>query len=118
MDFFSWKNLHDPHVKFSWQQSKKLKIGTEWHFFFLDEEDTDAWYNNSQTVFRNSGGRDVSSFAGHEIDIRATYKATEDLEIDLGYGHFFAGDYAADTAPAGGGGDDADFAYLQATWKF
>jgi hypothetical protein len=118
MDFVSWKNLHDPHVKFSWQQSKKLKIGTEWHFFFLDEEDTDAWYNNSQTVFRNSGGRDVSSFAGHELDIRATYKATENLEIDLGYGHYFAGDYAADTAPAGGGGDDADFAYLQATWKF
>jgi hypothetical protein len=118
MDLFAWKNLHDPHVKFSWQQNKKLKIATEWHFFFLDEEDTDAWYNAGQRVFRNAAGMDVSSFAGHEFDLKGTYKATEDLELELGYGHFFAGDYATDTAPVGGGGDDADFAYLQATWKF
>lgn len=118
MDLFAWKNLHDPHLKFSWQQNKKLKIQTEWHFFFLDQEDTDAWYSSGQRVFRNAAGADVSSFAGHEFDIRGIYQVNDQFELEVGYGHFFAGSYAADTAPAGGGGDDADFAYIQATYKF
>ena len=118
MDFFAWKNMHDPHVKLSWQQSKKLKISTEWHLFFLDEEETDAWYSSSQRVFRNAQGKSVSNFAGHEFDLKATYKAGEKTDLELGYGHFFAGDYAADTAPVGGGADDADFVYVQTTWKF
>jgi hypothetical protein len=38
--------------------------------------------------------------------------------METGYGHFFAGQYAADTTPVGGGGDDADFVYLMTTLKF
>ncbi len=118
IDFFGWKNMHDAVVKVSWKQTKKLELFTEWHAFWLDEEDRDAWYNSSQRVFRNANGADVSSFAGHELDLRAVYKFNGKTEFDIGYCRFFAGQYAADTAVAGAGADDADYVYVQTTWKF
>lgn len=118
MDFFAWKNMHDAALKLNWEQTKKLSLSTEWHAFWLDEESTDAWYNSSQRVFRNANGEDVSSFTGHELNLRAVYKVTKNVEFDFGYGHFFAGQYAADTAVAGAGADDADYVYLQTTCKF
>lgn len=118
MDFIGWKNMHSVAPRLSWVQCKDLKITTEWHFFWLDEEQNDAWYDSAGRAFRNAGGKDVSSFLGHEFNIHATYKISEQLEMETGYGHFFAGQYAADTAPIGGGSDDADFVYLMTTYKF
>jgi hypothetical protein len=119
MDFFSWRNMHNPALKLSWTCSEKLSFKTHWHMFWLDEEQYDAWYNAPGAVLRNAKGNDVSDFVGHELDIVATYKATKDWSIELGYGHFFAEDYVADTAPkSNAGADDADFVYVMSTWNF
>lgn len=118
MDFFSWRNLHNPYVKLSWVQSEKLKIKSYWHFFWLDEGATDAWYNAGGTVVRNSAGINVDSFVGHEFDLVASYSLTKNLNLELGYGHFFASDYVADTSPGRAESDDADFFYLQTVFTF
>lgn len=118
MDFIGWKNMHSIGSRLSWAQTRNLKITTEWHAFWLDEEQNDAWYDSTGRVFRNAAGKDVSSFLGHEFNLFATYKVSEKLEMEAGYGHYFAGQYAADTAPIGAGSDDADFVYLMTTYKF
>lgn len=121
MDRFSWRNMHCPAVKLSWNQFDNLKIQTNWHFFWLDEEDTDAWYSGGGAAIRNANGADVSKFVGHELDIAATYTISDRASLELGYSHFFANDYVRDTAVHAYGtddADDADFFYAQAVWTF
>lgn len=118
MDFFAWKNIHNPALKLSWKPCEKLSLKTHWHFFWLDEAQTDAWYNAGGSVLRNARGDSVSSYVGQELDFVATYQAAKNWELELGYSHFFAGDYVKDTAPAGTDEDDADFVYVQSVWSF
>ncbi len=118
MDFFSWRNVHNPNVKLHWKASDKLTFKTHWHLFWLDEESNDAWYNAGGGVVRNAAGNDVSSFVGHELDIVASYACSEKLKMDLGYGHFFAENYVGDTSSGPGEEDDADFFYFMTTLTF
>ncbi|MCB9782511.1 MAG: alginate export family protein [Candidatus Omnitrophica bacterium] len=118
MDFFSWRNVHNPNLKLHWKASDKLTFKTHWHMFWLDEPEDDAWYNAGGGVVRNAAGNDASSFVGHELDIVASYACSEKLNMELGYGHFFAEDYVRDTSPNGREADDADFVYLMTTLTF
>jgi hypothetical protein len=118
MDFFSWRNLHNPYIKLSWVQTEKLKIRSYWHSFWLDEESSDAWYNAGGGIVRNAAGANAGDFVGHEFDIVASYSLTKKLNLELGYGHFFADNYIADSSPGGRESDDADFFYLQTVWTF
>ncbi len=53
----------------------------------------------------------ANSHAGCELDFTVNTKLSQHLDMLLGYSHFFAGAYLADT----GASDDADFAYLMLT---
>ena len=86
--------------------------------FWLDEPENDAWYNAGGGMVRNAAGNDASSFVGHELDIVASYACSDKLNMELGYGHFFAEDYVRDTSPNGREVDDADFVYLMTTLTF
>lgn len=116
MDFFAWKNLHNPAVKLHWNAGEKLKLKAHWHFFWLDEPENDAWYNAGSAVLRNAQGADASSYVGQEIDFVASYECSKNLKMEIGYGHFFSGDYLRDTANRES--DDADFFYLQTLYTF
>ncbi|NUN97584.1 MAG: alginate export family protein [Candidatus Omnitrophica bacterium] len=118
MDFVGWKNIQILAPKLAWQQSKKLRMGADWFLFWQPEESNDAWYDSGGHQFRNARGASAERFMGHELNIYGVYEVNDDFEVEAGYGHFFAGGLAADTAPLGGGADDADFAYIQTTWKF
>lgn len=121
MDEFSWRNLHNARLQLTAQPTKKLTVELNYHAFWLADT-SDYWYRSngySTLRTRTPDGRDVravgaSNFAGHEVDLSFTWKATDWLTFHGGYSHFFAGNYLADT----GASDDADFAYLQATLAF
>lgn len=113
MDLFSWQNIHNPAVSFSMQPAKSIKLQLDYHAFWLAETG-DAWYRaNGVTQVRpiNSG---AGSFVGTELDFTASWKATKNVAFQVGYSHFFAGDYLAAT----GANDDADFAYTQVQIDF
>lgn len=76
-------------------------------------EDADALYNAGGGVVR-AGDTNASSDIGNEIDLTFSYKFTTRLTGSLGYSHFFAGDFLADTGPD----DDIDFAYAQIFFNF
>ena len=58
--------------------------------------------------------RNADSYAGSEVDILVNWAACKNFEFQVGYSHFFAGQYLAETGAA----DDADFGYVQTKISF
>lgn len=121
MDLFAWKNMHDPRVELKLSPFKNFTFQIDYHALFLADT-SDYWYRaNGITPVRTitPTKKDVrtigaSSFAGHEIDVKAGYQVCKNLKLEAGYSHFFAGSYLKDT----GAHNDADFGYAQATLQF
>ena len=113
MDVFAWQNIHNPAVKFSLGPSPKLRFSLDYHLFWLADTN-DGWYPANQTSLVRPISPDASSRAGSELDFTVLWKATDKLDVQAGYSRFFAGSYLDDT----GASDDADFAYLMASFKF
>ena len=120
-DQFSWRNLHDARLQLNVRPAKCIDIELDYHAFWLAET-TDYWFrSNGLTTLRTKtpDGRDVRTigadhFAGQEIDAVVKWTAAEWLAIDVGYSHFFPGEYVRET----GTSDGADFVYAQAVLKF
>jgi hypothetical protein len=121
MDEFGWRNIHDARVQLNVKPIKKLDLEFDYHAFWLADTH-DFWYrSNGISTLRTKtpDGRDVrtigaSNFAGHEIDLTATYELNKFVKFQTGYSHFFAGRYLADT----GADSDADFGYFMTTFSF
>ena len=121
MDEFSWRNIHDARVQFNVKPIKKLDLEFDYHAFWLADTH-DFWYRSngiSTLRTRTPDGVDVrtigaSNFAGHEIDLTVSYELNKNVKLQVGYSHFFAGQYLADT----GADSDADFAYVMTTFSY
>ncbi len=113
MDAFSWQNIHNPAVSFSTQPAKGVTMRLDYHAFWLADT-ADAWYRANGTAAVRPVTPDADRFAGTELDVTVSWKANQHFTLLAGYSHFFAGSYLDDT----GAGDDADFAYVQATFDF
>jgi Alginate export len=121
VDAFAWRNMHNARLHFTFEPAEAVKAEVSYHAFWLADTE-DYWFRSNGTAAlrtRTPAGADVrtigaSNFAGHEIDLALTWTVTRNLSVLVGYSHFFAGDYLKDT----GASDDADFAYLQATFAF
>ena len=120
MDFFAWKNIHNPSVSLKMQPDPKVTVQLDGHAFWLFSNE-DAWYRaNGVTQVRpvNAAARDADPFVGTEVDLTVGYVPVKWLKLQVGYSHFFAGQYLTDTAAGPAGNDDADFGYLQAIIAF
>lgn len=123
MDLFSPRNMNIPRVSASLEPDKRLKLTASYLLFWLANTN-DGLYPESGAA-RNQNGYGIhpgnSSFVGSEVDLVANYTAYAWLNLQLGYGHFFAGSYIKEsiaTLPAGGGTVDADWVYAQAIFNF
>lgn len=116
MDLFAWRNLHNPRVNFSITPVEKLTLSLDYHAFFLDTAG-DPWFraNGFTPVRAVSTRRNVSNFAGQELDFVARYPLFKWMRLEAGYSHFFAGDYLR---TAGSPNSDADFTYFQTVFSF
>ena len=121
MDEFSWRNMHEARVQIMVKPMKKLEVGFDYLAFWLASTE-DFWYRSngiSTLRTRTPDGRDVraigaNSFAGHELDVDATYELNKNVKVRVGYAHFFAGQYLVDTGPH----SDADFGYVMTTFSY
>jgi len=114
MNVVSWKNLEDYALTFSLRPITALRFSAEYHYFRLAQS-RDAWYWVSGRPERRdptgSAGRDL----GHEIDLILRWQIRRELELLLGYAHFFAGSYLARTP---GSEQDANWVFVQLTYSF
>ncbi len=121
MDEFGWRNLHDARFEVNLKPIKKLSFDFHYHAFWLADTH-DYWFrSNGLSTLRTTSpdGRDVrtigaGNYAGQEVDAIATYDVTKNVKLQVGYAHFFAGDYLVDTGPH----SDADFGYVMTTFSF
>lgn len=113
MDAFSWQNVHNAALSLRVAPAKNLTLQIDGHAFWVATNE-DAWYRANGTTRVRPLNRDADTYVGSEIDVTATWKATKNLALLVGYSHFFSGDYAKAT----GRNDDADFTYVQATLEF
>jgi hypothetical protein len=112
-DLFSWQNIQNPSVTFSFQPTKTTKVRLDYHAFWAVDTN-DAWYRANGVTQVRPIKSNASNFEGTELDVTASWKATKNLSFMAGYSHFFAGNYLKAT----GRSDDANFGYVQMSIDF
>jgi hypothetical protein len=120
MNFLSLDNIHDVRAIFQIKPCPRLSLAVEGHGFWLADT-RDAFYNVSG-VARTTGGYGIhpgySSFVGTELDVIAGYALTKFAQLEVGYGHFFTGEYIQQSLAASGGNSDANYVYTQLVVTF
>lgn len=119
MDFVSWQNIHQMGLRTSARPLKGLTLSADFHAFWL--ADTSDFFYGVSGAARNAGGYGLQpnngSFVGTEIDLVASYQIRPYAAAQVGYGHFFRGDYIKDTLTSDGS-QDADWIYAQLHLNF
>lgn len=110
MDLFSWQNMHNPEISLRVAPMKNVTAQLDFHGFWLASTD-DSWYRSNGLATVRPISPSASNFVGTELDFVVNWNVNRRLNLQLGYCHFFAGDYLADT----GASDSANFGYLMAT---
>ena len=120
-DLLSLQNLQDLRAIYQLKPTPRASVSLEGHAFWL--ADTHDVLYNVGGGGRTTGGYGVhpnyDNYVGSEVDLIAGYAVARYSTIEVGYGHFFAGEYIKQSlaAPASGS-RDADWVYVQATVKF
>lgn len=112
-DIIGRQNAIAPNVNFTFKPVKNLTVRAFYYHFWLDSN-LDAAYNKSGNPIRRnvtgSSGRDV----GDEFDLTLKYDLDPHSSVLFGYAHFWPGSFIDTT----GRSEDADYLYLQYTFKF
>ena len=123
MDLFCERNMHIPRLSASIKPTQQLSLSCDYLMFWLANT-SDSLYPETGTG-RSGNGYGIhpafNCYVGSEIDLVATYKFNPACDLQLGYGHFFVGDYikqSVDAVPANGGSCDANWFYTQMTFRF
>jgi hypothetical protein len=123
MDLWGLRNVHSSRLAASLKPFKKLAVAVEYHVLWLADAHDSFFPESGPARNANGSGRNpqFSNFAGSELDLVASCPLTPYADVQLGYGHFFVGDYikqSASSVPANGGAVDADWLYLQMRLTF
>jgi len=126
MDFISLQNIQDVRGIFQLKPMPRLSLAVEGHGFWLANTH-DSFYNVGGaprgTGLTSGGGSNYginpnyNAFVGTELDMIAGYAVTRFAQLEVGYGHFFTGDYIHQSLSVVGS-RDADYIYTQATINF
>lgn len=107
MDFVGRQNVIDFHPGLRVQPTGRLSLRSELHLF-RRASDADGLYNAGGGLLRGGGLTDAAEI-GQELDLVAHYRLNPLTSVELGYSHFFAGDFLEQSGPA----EDVDWVYLQ-----
>ena len=128
MDFASLQNIHDLRGIVQLKPTPRLSLAAEAHGFWLADTH-DNFYNVggaprgglTTTPLGNGYGINpgYDNFVGTELDLVGGCALTRNAQLEIGYGHFFAGDYVKRSLSAiTHGASDANYLYLQTTINF
>lgn len=115
MDLIGRQNIQDIYAGVSFKPHTKLLVKLDYHVFSRSS-DSDSVYNAGGGILRATTPG-ASNSVGQEIDLTVKLSVNRHLTFQVGYSHFFAGDYFTDTS-AGTADEDVDFVYAQAVFKF
>lgn len=114
-DLASWSNIHAWSINYARPLSNDLSLKAAFWRFKLDER-AGGWISASGRPVR-AGAAGSGRSLGHELDLILTWKQSERVTWQIGWAHFFAGEFARDTEPDGHD-TGSDFLYLQTVVTF
>jgi hypothetical protein len=109
---FGRPNVIDAHVGVDLHLTDRITLFTAQHTYWR-QNTNDGLFNLSGAQIRADNGTGAS-YIGTEFDIVLTWQIQRHVSAYLGYAHFWAGDFLADT----GASKDADFLYASMTFTF
>ncbi len=127
MDFVSWQNIHNLRASASLKPHSQITLTADYHAFWLADTRDYFYQANGAPRLGAAPGSGTgyginpaySNYLGSEVDLVATYSPKPFASAQVGYGHFFVGDYVKSSLHAPGvGAADADFIYVQALLNF
>jgi hypothetical protein len=117
-------NMHIFRIGGSAIPIEKLTVSADLLIFLLAEDDSQGLaltFGNAQVgdpiVGPLSAAGDDDS-VGYELDLAASYQYTEDLNLKVGWAHFFVDDAMENAFGSGTNDDDIDYLYVQAALDF
>ena len=120
MDLVSLQNIQDAGLNLTLKPTSRMRLALMGNVFWLADKN-DSFYNVTGAP-RSTGGYGINpgygNFVGSELSTVAGYALTRNMQLEGGYGHFFAGSYIDKSVAGVGGSKDADWVYLQTTIKF
>ncbi len=113
-DYFDMANISAPKVRvefdptITWLDSVKVDAGFSW--YRLDSS-TDRWRGGDLQDTQGKSGKDV----GKEFDVRVRFPINQYVSANLGYAHFWAGDFLKNiyNASEPTRRNDSDFLYAE-----
>jgi hypothetical protein len=113
-DYFDMANIRAPKVRVefepqvSWLESLKVDTGFSW--YRLDSA-TDRWRGGDLRDQTGASGKDV----GKEFDMRVRFPINQFISANLGYAHFWAGDFTKTQTEKAEANrrDNSDFLYAE-----
>jgi hypothetical protein len=97
MDLMAWKNMVNYSVVFDVKPSAVSKLQINFILHRLART-TDNWYRASQGAYATSLASNQAASLGQELDIHYWHTFKEKFKFEVGYGHFFTGEYIEKSA--------------------
>ncbi len=96
MDLMAWRNMVNYMIVFDVKPSpvSKLQFNFIWHRLANAK---DNWYRAGQAVYAVSNQFNQAASLGQELDIHYWHTFKEKFKFEIGYGHFFTGEYIEKT---------------------
>ncbi len=112
MDRMSWQNMLTYGGNLQLRPTANSHFELAGHIMRLANEN-DNWYGANQAVFKTTPAGNNEKSLGGEIDVVYTlFFQNNKVGWQVGYGHFFAGDYLTKN-DSGGATNDQDWGYTQ-----
>ena len=112
MDRMSWQNMLTYGGNLQMRPTKNSHFEVAGHIMRLANQN-DNWYGANQAVFKRTPQGNEEKSLGGEIDVVYTlFFQNNRVGWQIGYGHFFAGDYLTKN-DVGGATSDQDWGYTQ-----
>lgn len=112
MDFVGRQNAVDLNGGVNFKPFERTTVHASAHYF-LRADTNDALYNAGGGVVR-AGGLSDEREIGTEIDLVGKYAFDAHTTLEVGYSHFFAGEFIDES----GSDDDMDWVYVQLEYRF
>ncbi len=99
MDLNSWKNTVQYQAMFDVKPSPVSKLQFNYIMHRLART-SDNWYRAGQVAYFTSKATNQAASLGQELDIHYFHTFKEKFKFEIGYGHFFAGEYLSKSTSA------------------
>lgn len=88
-DRMGWRNMREAVGGVQWKPLAKWRYGIDYHALWLATVQDSLYLDNGAASIRNPNA--TSRRLGDEIDVTATYQASDRFSLVLGYGHLLPG---------------------------